>query len=73
MHKKVFGDVRHGYVESALTSQFIVFGDLEETLGAIRSAGKRDQTASPEVTIAVPEFAPISTIHGIGIVAAKYK
>lgn len=72
MFKKVIGDVRHGYVESALTSEFIVYGDREKTLEAIRAAGKRVQNPSPEENIVVPEFVPICTIHGLGIVAAKY-
>lgn len=75
MFRKEVGDVRHGYVESALTSEFKIFGDREKTLEALLSTlstGRGNQSISSEEKVVIPEFLPISTIGGIGVVAAKY-
>lgn len=72
MFRRDIGDVRHGYVESALTSQFVVFGDRDETLQAMRAACTSSIAEPPQENVPSQEFAEIKTIYGIGVVAAKY-
>lgn len=73
MFEKVIGDVRHGYVESAW-GRFEILGDREGTLAALREGGRR-RTDDPPITVqqeTVQNFVPFNTIHGIGMIAAKY-
>jgi hypothetical protein len=72
MFRKVSGDVRHGYVESAW-ARFEILGDRDGTLAALRRGSERANYPSIEIQ---PEtranFVAFNTIHGLGMVAAKY-
>jgi len=73
MFKKIVGDVRHGYVESAWGT-FEILGDRDKTLAALKEGFNRsreNQTLEPTI---LPEanYVPFNTIHGVGMVAIKH-
>ena len=72
MFRKVIGDVRHGYVESAWGT-FEILGNRKGTLEALRKGAQRTNETPDEI---YPRnegnFIEFNTIHGVGMVAAKY-
>jgi hypothetical protein len=71
MFRREIGDVKRGYVESALTSEFVFYGDRESILSVLRESMFR--SLIPEVQeIQEQRMVPVQTLHGVGYFSSRF-